>query len=375
MNTDEQNNSNTPDPRLVELRKTIDHIDEQILALINQRLESAKEIGDIKKQKGDRVVDSAREMEILNHLADINRGLLSKNALRQIFMQIIAASREIQKSHRVCYLGPEATYTHLASVKHFGKFVTFISQPSIKDVFKEVEKGACDYGVVPVENSIEGAVNHTLDLFFESNIKICGEVYQNISHDLLSNSGSLKDVQTIYSHPQAFAQCRKWIEKYIPHALLEECSSTAIAAKKASVTPRSAAIASEEAAHMYGLEVLGSRIEDAARNMTRFLVIGYDEIRPTGDDKTSLMFVLSHIPGALYKILQPIAEAGVNLLKLESRPAKHENWSYFFFADMEGHINDPKVKETVANMKRLCLYLKHLGSYPRIHEGVMELER
>jgi len=356
---------NDTDSRILKLRNDIDDIDEKLLLLINQRLEYALEVGRIKAQRGTQVLDSTRETMVLQRLTDLNRGPMSKKSVHQIFKQIISASRELQTLHRVCYLGPEATFTHLAALSHFGTSVSLIPLTSIRDVFAEVEKGGCHYGVVPVENSIEGAVNYTLDLFFESDLKICAEKYQSISHDLLSKSGTLSDIRIVYSHPQAFGQCRSWLEKYLPDAHLQECGSTAIAAKKASEEPGTAAIASSEAARMYGLQVIASRIEDIARNTTRFLVIGRDAVHRTGTDKTSVLFVTSHVPGALYKTLKPIAENGINMVKLESRPTRHENWSYFFMADIEGHLEDPVIKETLEEMKGICLYLKCLGSYPK----------
>lgn len=350
------------------LRRDIDKVDEKILDLINQRLLLASEIGKIKVKSGDRVVDGARESALIQRLLSLNNGPLSKQALRHIFTEIIAAARELQTPHRVTYLGPEATFTHIAAVKHFGRSLTFVPQASIRDVFSEVEKGAFNYGVVPVENSIEGAVNYTLDLFFESELKICAEIYYSISHDLLSMDPDLGNIRTIYSHPHAFAQCRKWLEKHLPGANLVECSSTAEAARKAAGENQAAAIASREAAQSYKLEVLAPRIEDVSRNVTRFLVIGKDEIQQTGTDKTSIMFVTAHVPGALFRVLKPIAEAGINMVKLESRPSKHENWSYLFFADLEGHIYDPKLKKALNELKKLCLFLKFLGSYPMAGE-------
>lgn len=347
------------------LRKSIDKIDETVLDLINRRLLLAKEIGGLKEEKGSQVLDNMRENAIMNRLYELNTGPLSNKVLYHIFSDIIATSREIQKSQVITYLGPEATFTHIAAMNHFGPSVSFVPQTDIRDIFSEVEKGTCDYGIVPVENSIEGAVTHTLDLFFESDLKICAERYQAISHDLLSTSDTMQDIKVIYSHPQAFAQCRQWIRKYLPTAVLKECSSTAHAAQMAAAKSGTAAIAGSEAAHMYNLHVVASKIEDFSRNVTRFLIIGTDEMHRTGRDKTSLMFVISHVPGALFKILEPIYQAGINMVKLESRPTKHENWSYFFFVDLEGHIEDPNVKETVAKMKDLCLYLKWLGSYPR----------
>jgi len=368
MENTEKNKTDNSDSRIASLRNAIDQIDEQVLNMLNKRLELALEIGKAKAEKGAQVLDNTREAMVLKRVAAMNKGPLSQKAVQQIFIQIMSASRELQKSHRVTYLGPEATFTHIAAMNHFGNTVSYIPQPSIRDVFKEVEKDACHYGVVPVENSIEGAVNHTLDLFFESDLKICAEVYQHISHDLVSASGSLKDIKVIYSHPQAFAQCRRWLQKYLPDAVLEECSSTAEAAQKALEKPDSAAISSSEAAQIYKIQVIASRIEDIARNTTRFLVIGRDDIPMTGNDKTSVMFATSHVPGALFRVLKPMADSGVNMVKLESRPTKHENWSYFFFVDVDGHIEEPQVKDAVSQMKPLCLYMKWLGSYPKAKE-------
>jgi len=352
------------DYRITELRKAIDDIDEKTLDLINQRLVLGKEIGNIKRENKEPITDKAREATILKRLKDLNQGYLRNDTLDHIFTQIIAESREIQQPGKISFLGPEATYTHIAAMKHFGRNLSFVPQPSIYDVFSEVKKGTSLYGVVPVENSNEGPVNNTLDLFLKSDLKICAEIYQMVSHDLLSNATTMDDIKVIYSHPQAFAQCRDWIRKHLPDAECKDCSSTAHAAQKAAQMTGCAAIAGREAAHLYKLDVTASRIEDNAGNTTRFLVMGQHETRKTGNDKTSIMFATAHIPGALYKALEPMNEAGINMVKLESRPAKHENWNYFFFVDFQGHMDDPVVNETMAKMKGLCLYLKHLGSYP-----------
>jgi len=363
----ESKNTQT-DIRLNHLRQTINGIDDSILNLINKRLAIAKEIGDIKKEQNTYVYDKIRENEIMERLTSLNTGPLKSQALHQIFTNIISAAREIQTPTTISYLGPEATFTHVAAMDLFGHSAEFVPQNSIRDVFMEVAKGKCDYGVAPVENSIEGAINHTLDLFFESDLRICAEKYLNISHALLSRSSSINDIEVIYSHPQAFAQCRGWIRKNLPNATLTECNSTAHAAQKAFKGKNAAAIANSEAAHIYGLQILESGIEDHSHNITRFLLIGRDESRPTGCDKTSIMFAISHVPGALYKILQPIADAGINMSKLESRPTKHENWSYFFFVDFDGHIEDNHIRQTIEQMKPYCKYLKWLGSYPRAQE-------
>jgi chorismate mutase/prephenate dehydratase len=350
------------------IRSAIDEIDRNILDLINRRLLKAKDIGAIKNREGDHVFDSARESELIQKLQGANQGPISSHALRHIFTEIIAAAREIQSPQKIAYLGPEATFTHIAAINHFGRSVSFIPQAGISDIFGGVEKDLYHFGVVPVENSIEGAVNYTLDLFAESELKICAEIYHSISHDLLSKSGTVEDIRTIYSHPHAFAQCRQWLQKNLAGCVLTECSSTAEAARKASEETGTAAIASREAAQLYKLQVVASKIEDNSRNVTRFLVIGKNNIRPTGRDKTSVMFVTSHVPGALYKVLQPISESGTNMVKLESRPSKHENWSYMFFVDFEGHMAEPNIRETLDRMRPLCLFLKWLGSYPRANE-------
>ncbi len=347
------------------LRLAIDGIDDNLLALINQRMLLAQKIGRLKREHREAFPKLDREASILNRLCAQNTGPLNKKNIVTIFTDIISAGREIQMPQRIVYLGPEATFTHIAAMNHFGKSAAFIPQTSIQDVFFDVEKGVCQYGVVPVENSIEGSVNYTLDLFFESDLKICAENYLTISHDLLSQSGGIDDIKIVYSHPQPFGQCRKWLRKNLPHVPLEECSSTSAAAKKAAETKNAAAIAGSEAARIYNLQVVASKIEDFAKNTTRFLIIGKEGTLHTGRDKTSIMFSAPHVPGALYKVLQPIADAGINMMKLESRPSKHKNWSYFFFVDLEGHLEDRDVRETVTCMEKICLFLKVLGSYPQ----------
>jgi len=353
-----------PGANLNELRGQIDAIDKNILGLLNQRLGVAKEIGDFKGKSSEIVMDSARETKVMKRLFSLNKGPMSNEAIQHIFTEIFGSSREAQQPHMVSYLGPEATFTHIAAKAYFGKSATFIPQPSIRDVFQAVEKGKAHYGIVPVENSIEGAVNYTLDLFYESELKICAETYLNISHDLLSVAGTLKDIKLVYSHPQALAQCRKWLQKYLPKVSVQEVGSTAEAAKMAFSNEKAAAIASSEAGQMYKLNVMASKIEDFSRNTTRFLVIGKNAARPTGRDKTSIMFVTPHSPGALYNVLTPIAEAGLNMVKLESRPSRHENWTYIFFLDVEGHIDQSEVKETMEKLREICLFTKWLGSYP-----------
>lgn len=346
------------------LRKAIDEADRKILALVNERMSIAKQIGDIKKKAGKPVVDFSRERAVLNRMQELNEGPMPDKTARHLFTEIIAASRRIQQPLEVAYLGPEATFTHIAAMNHFGRSTTFVPMSTIAEVFDEVDKRRRPFGVVPVENSLEGAVNLTLDLFQEADVRICGEIYTNISHDFMSIEDSLKDVEVLFSHPQAFAQCRKWLAKNLPGIEHTQCSSTSEAARIAARMPRAAAIASSQAAEVYSLNTLAANIQDAAHNITRFLVIGTDKVRPTGKDKTSLIFATPHVPGALHKVLEPIAESGINMVKLESRPSKSASWHYMFFVDLEGHVKDEAVGSVVKKMEKICAYMKWMGSYP-----------
>ncbi len=355
---------------ICDIRNQIDHIDDTILDLINRRLNLAKRIGELKKDSGNRVVARTRKSEIFRRLTGLNKGPLNPNVLHHIFIDIIAAARAVQASQRVAYLGPEATFTHLAATSHFGYSVTYVPQPSIREIFSEVEKGACDYGVVPVENSVEGSVRHTLDLFFESELFICAERYHQVSYDLLAQEISLSAVKTVYAHSQALNQCRTWLNQYLRNVKLKECSSSAFAVGRAAREKGVAAIAGGGAAAIFGLEAVASKIEDFSRPPTRFLVIGKEKVRPSGRDKTSLMFALAHVPGALAGALAPITEAGINLVKIESRPTRHESWSHFFFIDLEGHMEDGSIQKAIELIQPHALYLKNLGSYPMLGVGV-----
>jgi chorismate mutase/prephenate dehydratase len=365
MSPSSKNGPPENEPSMAELRRKIDAVDEEVVTLLNKRLELAGLIGSIKKKKGLPVVDFSREREVLKKLAARNKGPLPPETLRYVYAEVMAAARKIQTPLKVSFLGPEATFTHLAAMSHFGHATTFEAQAGIREVFESVERKNSQFGVVPVENSIEGTVNHTLDLFFSSDLRICGEIYMHISHDLLSKQTSPDQVRTVFSHPQALAQCRLWLRQNLPEANAVPCASTSEAARKACETPGSAAIASSLAAMVYDLVVLASHIQDASHNVTRFLVIGRDSPTPTGNDKTSLLFATPHVPGALFKVLKPIADAGINMNKLESRPAKNAPWHYLFFVDVEGHIEDLKVKGVFEQMQTVCAFVKWLGSYPR----------
>ena len=359
----DKKNTNQDNP-LIPLREEIDRIDGQILDLINARLKIGEKVGAVKKEKGSQVLDRARERMVIENLSKINQGPADKELIQYIFNVIITATREIQKPKTVAYLGPKASYSHIAALNHFKHSGAFVEQPSLFDIFRDVERAQSHFGVVPVENSIEGAVNHTLDLFTEFDLNICAEHYEPVSHDLLSITGEPSDVKTIHSHPQAIAQCKGWLKGKFPHVEILETSSTSKAALLASKDESVAAIASQKAAHIYELLPVASKIEDFGGNVTRFLVIGRQRPERTGKDKTSIMFATSHTPGALFKALAPIDKTGLNMVKLESRPTRHHNWSYYFFMDIEGHIEDETVARTIDEIRSATLSLKVLGAYP-----------
>jgi chorismate mutase/prephenate dehydratase len=352
------------DTSLERSRRRIDALDDNILKLLSERGRLAQNIGRIKAKKGDDVLCSSRESEILNRLAGSNKGPLSAEAIEDVFQTIIAGCRALQKRVTVAYFGPEATFTHQAAIKHFGRDCEFVGLPSISDVFHEVERKRATYGVVPIENSTEGVVNHTLDMFLESDLKIIAERGESISQNLLSVSGKLKDVKSVYSHTQALAQCRKWLDTHLPGVALHSSASTSDAAVHATLDGSSAAIASLLAAQIYHLKPVALNIEDSADNATRFLVIGHNSPAPTGRDKTSIMMSIKDRVGALYDILQPFRQTGVNLTKIESRPTKKKAWQYVFFVDFTGHQNDPTVKAALKGLEKQTVSLKILGSYP-----------
>ncbi|MDP3790656.1 MAG: prephenate dehydratase [Candidatus Omnitrophota bacterium] len=346
------------------LRRAIDSIDSKILNLLNERAKVTLKIGKIKSKSNQSIYVPNRESEVYARLANNNKGPLSNAALQAIYREVMSSALNLEKPLTIAYLGPVYTFTHLASMKKFGSSVDYSSCNTITSVFDEVDKGRADYGVVPIENSVEGAVNHTLDMFIDSDLKICSEIYLEISHSLLSKESDRKKIKKIYSKDQVFGQCRLWLEEHLPNVTLVDVSSTARAAEIASKEKNAACIASELAAGKYGLKVLNRSIEDNAHNVTRFLVIGRTEARQTKKDKTSIMFSLKDRVGALHDILMPFKHNGINLTKIESRPSKVNAWKYYFFVDMEGHHADKKVAKALSILKKSTTYLKILGSYP-----------
>ncbi len=347
------------------IRRQIDKIDDSILSLLIKRGELAKKIWAVKSELGEGVYSSTREREIMNRLLSKKLAPLSDDDVEAIFQEIINASRNVQKKLRISYFGPEATFTHQAALKHFGKGSQMIPQKSISDVFVEVEKGRADFGVVPIENSTEGVVNHTLDMFMNSDLMICAEREEPISHYLLSPSGEMSKIKRVYSFPQALAQCRNWLQSRLPKAEISESASTADAALQASLDASAAAVASSLAAKIYNLKVVAAGIEDYKENYTRFLVIGKHSPAPSGKDKTSILLSIKDRVGALNDILSVFKKYGLNLTKIESRPTKRKAWEYLFFVDFTGHQSDPHIQKALTDLKRSCLTVKILGSYPK----------
>ncbi|MBD0306314.1 MAG: prephenate dehydratase [Nitrospiraceae bacterium] len=347
-------------------RKEIDRLDDEILRLLNERSKSVIEIGKLKKQSDTEVNlhTPRREAEIVSRLMAQNSGPFPNDAIRSVYREIMSASLSLEGPQKVAYLGPRATFTHLACIQKFGNSAQYLSVNSITDVFNEVERGRANFGVVPIENSTEGVVNHTLDMFVDSNLLIYGEVQQEISHHLLSKTGSLEGIKKIYSHPHAIAQCRNWLETNFPQMPISEVPSTARAAELCADDPSAAAIASELAGQLYGLKVIRSRIEDNINNFTRFLVLSQKAPERTGKDKTSVMLSVKDKVGALYDLLRPFASHGINMTKIESRPSRRKAWEYIFFVDVEGHLEEDRVKKALEEIKGRCLFLKILGSYP-----------
>jgi chorismate mutase/prephenate dehydratase len=352
------------DKALQILRDRIDEVDDTILGLLNRRASIVAEVGQIKKREQAQVHAPRREQEILERLEKQNPGPFPNEAVRAVFREIMSASLALEGPLKVAYLGPPGTFTHVACLKQFGTSASAVAVNSVKDVFSEVERGRADYGVVPIENSTEGVVAHTLDLFVDSPLKITGEILQEVSHHLLSRTGKLGDVRRIYSHPQPVAQCRAWLERHVPDVPIVEVYSTARAAELCRDEPEAAAIASDLAARLYGLTVVEKKIEDNPANSTRFLVIARMAPERTGRDKTSVMFSIKDRVGALYDMLKPFAEQKLNLSKIESRPSKRKAWEYLFYVDVEGHVEDQPVKAALEALRPHCQVLKVLGSYP-----------
>ena len=347
---------------LSKLRIEIDALDEKILGVLSERASLARKVGSLKTGQAYR---PEREAEVLRRIQKLNEGPLPDEVIARLFREIMSACLALERPVTVAYLGPQGTFSERAAVKHFGEGGVTVPCASIDDVYRSVESGAADFGVVPVENSTEGAVGRSLDLMPQTPLKTCGEVLIRIHHHLMaSDIAQFSAIQKVFSHGQSLAQCHEWLNANLPHAERVAVASNAEAARRASLEPFSAAVAGEMAAEHYKLTILSSNIEDEPNNTTRFLVLGNYEPKPTGKDKTSLVLSAANRAGAVYEMLTPFAQRGVSMSKFESRPSKVAVWEYLFFIDIDGHQDDANVAEAMDELRKIAGYVKVLGSYP-----------
>jgi chorismate mutase / prephenate dehydratase len=354
---------------LGEIRERIDSIDARIQELLNERARFAQLVG-ISKTASGKAVDfyrPEREAEVLRKALKRNRGPLRDEEIARLFREIMSACLAQQEPLKVAFLGPEGTFTQAAVLKHFGSSVRALPLPAIDEVFHEVEGGIADFGVVPIENSSEGTVNHTLDMFLGSPLKICGEVELRINHHLMGRMSAIADVKRVCAHVQALAQCRGWLDEHLPDVERVPVSSNAEGARRARDERGTAAIASSAAAEIYGLSLLANDIEDRADNTTRFLIVGRTLFNASGADRTTLLVSASKTDdaGALFRLLEPLAEHRINMTRIESRPSRKRKWDYVFFIDIEGHVSDTSVAKALASLEKRASLFKILGSYPR----------
>lgn len=348
------------------LRQAIDALDAQLLQLLNQRAALAQEVGQWKAAQGDTVFyRPERERQVLERVAAHNPGPLSDNEVKRLFREIMSSCLALEQPLQIAFLGPEATFSHLAAQRQFGGAAQFQAQNSIEAVFQAVQQGRCDYGVLPIENSQEGTVHQTLDGLLHCYLPICGEINVRIEHQLLSLCPQLELIQNVYAHPQALAQCRSWLRLHLPQATLHPCNSNAEGVLQALQDKQGAAIAAEIASQHYQIPIVQRQIEDNAQNTTRFIVIGREEALPSGQDKTSMVLGAVNQAGALLNLLQPLQELGVNMCKIQSRPSKEALWEYVFFIDLEGHQRDARVAEALQRLQQEARLFRVLGSYPR----------
>ena len=348
---------------LSEHRQAIDQLDAEIVKLLNERTRHVLAIGEIKLKAGEEIYAPHRERAVFEKVCALNQGPITGEQLRTIYREIMSSALALEKTMTIAYFGPEATFTHQAAIQKFGSSLTYSAQKTIGDVFTEVSKRSADYGVVPVENSTEGVVTHTLDMFVDSDLKIVSQIMLRIQQCLMSNSPMAK-IKKLYVHPQSLAQCRGWLQKHLPRVEIIETSSNARSAEMAAAEKFSAALGGVLAAEKYGLNVLAQDIQDNAVNVTRFLVLGRRCSPPTGDDRTSLMVSVADKAGALHEAIAAFRKNKINMTKIESRPSKRKAWEYFFFIDCAGHFQEPKVAKAIEELGRHCHFVKILGSYP-----------
>ncbi|MEW6612079.1 MAG: prephenate dehydratase [Pseudomonadota bacterium] len=352
---------------LAALRRQIDQLDDQLLELLNRRATLAMEVAQVKQAAGENGTfwRPEREAEVLQRVMARNPGPLDSETVAWLFRELMSACLALERPLTVAYLGPAGTFTQMAATKHFGQGARLTPVSSIPEVFRTVQAGQADFGVVPVENSTEGSVNLTLDHLLDYPLKVCGEVQLRVVHNLVSAGVPLADMQRIYVHYQTRAQCRHWLAEHAPRVQLVEVASNAEAALRAREDAAGGAISTAAAAELYGLRILAAGIEDDAENTTRFLVIGDLDVQPTGRDKTSLVLSSHNRPGSLHELLRPLAAAGISMTRIESRPARRGLWQYVFFLDLEGHAKDPAVAAALAELQEKATFYKLLGTYPK----------
>ena len=362
----------TTNEKLLKIRDCIDALDNEMLELISKRAECAEEVGKVKREAGETDLwfyRPEREAQILNRVVENNKGPLANERITAIYREVISSCLALEQQIKVAFLGPEGTFSQEASKKHFGQAVETVPVGSIGQVFREVENGTVDYGVVPIENSTEGVISYTLDVFMNSPLKISGEVKLRIHQNLMMHSDvsadDWKKVTRVYSHQQSLAQCREWLDNNLPNAERIPVSSNTEAARQAKEDQGSAAIAGVLAAETYGLNIVHSNIEDDKENTTRFLVIGKQDVPPCGIDKTTLMISAKNRAGALYHLLAPLADNGLDMTRIESRPSRNANWEYYFFMDINGHIDDENVARALKELEEEAELVRVLGSYPK----------
>ncbi len=352
--------------KLQQIRQRIDSLDKQIQDLINQRATAAQDVAKVKREEDEDTFfyRPEREASVLAAIKDRNSGPVGDEEMTRLFREIMSVCLALEQPLRIAFLGPEGTFTQSAALKHFGHSVETVALSSIPDIFRDVESGDCHYGVVPVENSTEGVISHTLDMFLNSGLQICGEVSLRIHHHLMSREKDLSAVKKVYSHQQSLAQCRLWLDRNLHHAEQMPVGSNAEAARLANMEPNSAAIAGEMAAEIYKLDYLAESIEDEPDNTTRFLVIGRQSVAMSGRDKTTLLLSARNVAGSLNTLLSPLAEHEISMTRIESRPSRRGTWDYVFFVDIEGHKDNPVVAKALEELKADASLFKVLGSYP-----------
>lgn len=346
-----------------EHRKAIDKLDAQIVKLLNERTQHVLGIGEAKLKAGEEIYVPHRERAVLDRVCKLNAGPITDESLRAIYREVMSSALSLEKTLTIAYFGPEATFTHQAAIRKFGSSLNYSAQKTIADVFAEVGRHRADYGVVPVENSTEGVVTHTLDMFVDSDLKVVAQIVMRVQQCLMSKAAK-GDIQKLFVHPQSLAQCRAWIQNHLPHVEIIETSSNARSAELAAKTKNSAALGGALAAQRYGLDVLEADIQDNSTNTTRFLVLGRKCSPPSGQDRTSIMFSIPHQVGALHTSLAPFRKYRLNMTKIESRPSKRKAWEYFFFVDCDGHCEDKRVANAIRDLQSHCTFVKVLGSYP-----------